>query len=985
MTSYRLKEEKNLSQFYKNQALAIFVAMLLVTSAGASLALIPATSAHNPGYQIPTHAFIEVNPNPTGVGQTVNVFMWLDQIFGVGYDTTSYAMLTNNYRFHNYNLTVIDPNGAVSTTIYSVISDPTSDQLTTYTPTIAGTYQFIFSFPGQAYNQFPGAYNPNSVLVNDTYLPSMASTNLTVLSTPIPTQAGSTPLPTNYWTRPIYGEGTDWWTISSNWLGAGSPVISATGSGDITAFSTGPPSQSWGSVMQRYPGDAIGPLTGHVMWTQPLQFGGIVGGNQYPTQGIGYFEGSAYNQRFTNPIIISGVLYYTAPVSFTGTAAGPTVAVDLRTGQVLWSRTDVPALSFGYIYDLYDPNQHGVWPPILFTANFARAFDAYTGDPLFNVTGVPSGYEALGPNGEHLRYVFTNCGTAANPQWYLAEWNSSRLWDTYANPWTGAADNSPTLYNMSTVVTGGIAQEPTIPFPMTGTNVAGAGGINYNSITSAVVNGNVPLNATTAGTISTYDWNVSVPWLNVMGNQTVSILTNGTVYQGYTTTGNPDASNPTTTLAAFYNGILLLLNGTQPAAPGSFAPNGGQGSWTPYTYTEINVNASTPATLGNVIWTKTLQPPAGNITVYYAGADPTTNVFIESQKETLSWVGYSLTTGNQIWGPTKPQANFDYYGQPGPAQLCAQFAYGNFYVSSFSGILYCYDAKTGNLLWTYGNGGSGNSTYAGLTTPYGDYPTFINAVGNGVIYLMSTEHTITDPIYKGALARAVNATTGQEIWTLSDYTGEFVAMSSAIADGYEVFFNGYDNQIYSVGRGPSQTTVAAPNAGITIGSSVVLNGKVTDISAGTKQSAQASVFPNGVPVASDASMKDWMGYVYQQKPLPTNFTGVTVDVYVLDSNGNHRLIGSTTTDSSGMYTLTWVPDIPGNYTVYANFAGTNGYWPSSAETSFSVDQAAAHPTVAPTPTQNYVSNSDFLAAVAAIIVVIIIGFVASILLLRKRP
>ncbi len=35
--------------------------------------------------------------------------------------------------------------------------------------------------------------------------------------------------------------------------------------------------------------------------------------------------------------------------------------------------------------------------------------------------------------------------------------------------------------------------------------------------------------------------------------------------------------------------------------------------------------------------------------------------------------------------------------------------------------------------------------------------------------------------------------------------------TGAIADGYSVSLNGYDNQIYSVGRGPSATTVSAPD------------------------------------------------------------------------------------------------------------------------------------------------------------------------------
>ena len=141
----------------------------------------------------------------------------------------------------------------------------------------------------------------------------------------------------------------------------------------------------------------------------------------------------------------------------------------------------------------------------------------------------------------------------------------------------------------------------------------------------------------------------------------------------------------------------------------------------------------------------------------------------------------------------------------------------------YAGIMYCYDLQQlATLNWTYGNGGEGNSTNSGLYTPFGDYPTFINAVGNGVIYLVSSEHTVNTPIYRGALERAINATDGTEIWTISDYTGEFSAMSYAIADGYATWFNGYDNQIYVVGRGPSALTVTAPNTAADSGSAVVI-------------------------------------------------------------------------------------------------------------------------------------------------------------------
>jgi hypothetical protein len=228
------------------------------------------------------------------------------------------------------------------------------------------------------------------------------------------------------------------------------------------------------------------------------------------------------------------------------------------------------------------------------------------------------------------------------------------------------------------------------------------------------------------------------------------------------------------------------------------------------------------------------------------------------------------------------------------------------------------------------------------------------------------------------LTRAINATDGTEIWTLLCYGSSW---NIAIADGFTTMFNGYDNQIYTVGRGPSAMSVAAQS----FGTSIVIRGTVTDTSAGTTQNQQAADFPNGVPVASDASMSAWMSYVYQQQPEPTNFTGVPVTISVLDSNNNYRTIGTATTDASGMYTLTWTPDISGNFTVYANFAGTNGYWPSNAETSFAVAQAPAA-TATPTPTPTSVADMYFVPAIAGLFVVIIVGLaVLALLMLRKRP
>jgi hypothetical protein len=737
---------------------------------------------------------------------------------------------------------------------------------------------------------------PNNDYIGDTYEASSASATLTVQQAPVGIYP-PTPLPTRFWTRPIYGENTNWYTISSNWLGS--------------PWGT---NQGYGSD---FPGDAIGPQTSHVMWTKPLQSGGVVGGTiNTSILGDTYFEGSAYNNRYDNPIILDGMLYYTEPISFGGATSGPTVCVNLQTGQQVWSSSSIPALSFGYIYDVQDPNQHGVYPPILFAvvpppfigympSSTWEAFDAYTGDPLFNVTNVPSGTSAIGPSGEYLIFTLTNYGAPTQPSWYLAEWNSSRLWDNlYSGPST-----SP-------------------------------------SVVPPITDGSNP---------SLYDWNISIPWLNTQ-------------------------TAPPSILDAFTDNMVLGMVGFYPGGPSLFGP----GSWSPYTYFAVNINA-TEGTVGSILWKNTVQAPAGNITVEWGGADPSVNVFVEQYKETNNFVGFSMSSGQKLWGPTTPENALDYYNfgyNAGGNEEGTALAYGKLYSGGFSGIIYCYDLKTGDLLWTYGNGGEGNSTNSGLPYP-GWYPTSIYAIGNGIVYTTTTEHTLETPIYKGALTRAINATSGQQIWTLSAATGQSGPPGTgAIADGYATFFNGYDNSIYVVGRGPSATTATVEP----FGNSVVISGTVTDISAGTTQTEQAADFPHGVPCCSDASMTAWMGYVYQQQPEPTSFTGVPVTIAVLDSNGNHYTIGTATTDESGFYTLTWTPIIPGNFTVYANFAGTNGYYPSSAETSFYASPPAPTPAPTASPPSGLASTGTVELGVAAVIIVIVICVaVLAILMLRRRP
>jgi hypothetical protein len=128
-------------------------------------------------------------------------------------------------------------------------------------------------------------------------------------------------------------------------------------------------------------------------------------------------------------------------------------------------------------------------------------------------------------------------------------------------------------------------------------------------------------------------------------------------------------------------------------------------------------------------------------------------------------------------------------------------------------------------------------------------------------------------------------------------------------------------------------------------------------------------------------MTDWMIYVYNQFPRPTNATGVEVTLSVLDSNGNFREIGKTTSDSDGFYSFKWIPDISGKFTVYASFAGSKSYWPSHAVSAFTVDSAAPTPSPYPVTTQPPTDMYIIGSTIAIIIAIAVVGL----LMLRKRP
>jgi hypothetical protein len=298
-------------------------------------------------------------------------------------------------------------------------------------------------------------------------------------------------------------------------------------------------------------------------------------------------------------------------------------------------------------------------------------------------------------------------------------------------------------------------------------------------------------------------------------------------------------------------------------------------------------------------------------------------------------------------------------------------------VQGYGGELFAFSTKNGTMIWKY------NNTDSGLETPWGLRPIFIAAVCDGKVYAFNNEHSPNTPLYKGNRIYCIDAFTGEEIYTMLGWAGQVGGRglsTSVLADGILAYYSYYDNQIYAVGKGPSATSVSIQRDVITHGDSVLVQGTVTDISAGTEKDEQAARFPNGVPAVSDESMGDWMAYVYMQKPRPTDVVGVNVTISVLDPNNNCYEVGTTTADADGFFKLLFEPLVPGEYTVYATFAGSASYWPSHAQAALFVEDAPAA-TAEPTPVAQAPVEMYFTASTVAIIVAIAI---VAVLLLRKR-
>jgi len=360
------------------------------------------------------------------------------------------------------------------------------------------------------------------------------------------------------------------------------------------------------------------------------------------------------------------------------------------------------------------------------------------------------------------------------------------------------------------------------------------------------------------------------------------------------------------------------------------------------------------------------------------------NDFIIWDSVAATWHCYSEITGAELW--ETPSVASSPWATTFSIYDTESNDLNNLYCANCDGIVYAFSLTDGHLVWQS----------PAIKDPTGEYPNnalpyvHTGSVMMGGIFYAYAGYSASyqlDPVPRFAMNVAINCTTGDIIWTLNGGV-----MVNAAANGYILGVSDYDGQTYCIGKGPTSTTVSAPQTAITAGTPVTILGSVLDTSPASSSETLSAMFANGVPAISDDNMSAWMDYLHMQNSTmlnnPPYFTGVPVTLTAVDSNGNFLTIGTATSDNQGNYGLQWTPTTPGEYHIYASFAGSNAFFSSYASTYATVSTAAATTTPAPTTTSapsNFATTTDLMTYIVVGVIAMIIAIaVATVLILRKK-
>jgi hypothetical protein len=650
------------------------VALVLLLVLSSTLFLLPIANAAT---SYPVYCFIAATPNPAGLGQQVLISAFADR-YPPSNASNRYAI----YVDFIFDVIITDPAGTVTTT--KLKSDPVGGSWMTFTPNQLGTYTMKMHFEGAG---------PISQSSNNTYLPGTSSTiSLVVQQDAVPPLTGA-PLPTGYWQRPINNENREWASIAGNWLG-------------LNALRDNGAS-TWDGVNTFNP-YTTAPNSAHIIWTKPLKSGGIAG---MPYNDEGFYTGDSY-ERIDKPAIIMNGVYYRNIPQVNNIAGNGFEAIDLRTGQVLWTQTN-GSITFGQLLMFDSMNQHGVIP-YLWNSNL-QCFDAENGNFLLSFANRTSGSLTMDQRGNIIQYTVTYSAT----QKYVLMWNSTQAIQLgvppgqtgsafgagnpdYWRPWYGTARND---YNWSK----GIVWNVTIP------NLSQYGCTNSSG-----------------PSISMFD-----PYDKVIICR-YAAGANDTYPIGYTVLAGFSMTDGTMLWVKNYTDTNIVETG----ALGGASVGAGPGYFTYFKQETMQWHIYNART-GQYLYAT--DPLISGWGTYYTTLSAPASTFAYDKFFTIGYDGflhcYNPSNGNLLWSALGYSAGQETPYGSWPTSYIA-IADGKVYVSNgehspnqplYRGYrLYCVDANTGQLLWKVANYGESPIIADGYLMTFNGYDSQNYAFGKGL-------------------------------------------------------------------------------------------------------------------------------------------------------------------------------------------------------------------------------------------------------------
>jgi hypothetical protein len=391
-----------LKTFKNAKFFSILVIVLLTSSAVLILADQPVkaqAASQQPTVDVPTGetpsrsattiAHISFRPRVVGNGQSVLVNLWIEA-----------TTLAANYQFFKaYQVTITKPDGTQTVVVKdSYVADTTAwfefapDQIGQWTLKLDflgqyfpnGTYYNGVNYPNIASipNYAPSGFGAAQSLQSTYYQPSSDGPyGLTVQDQPVLSWPAS-PLPTDYWTRPATTMNREWWPILGNYPGTG-----VVGGGSTWPADTNP----YALLRYGYEPYVQGPKSAHVVWKQPFNIGGLIGGSM----GTNTIWASAQVIYGHPTIIYSGRAYWTTTKIVDGNATSVWECYDIRTGQIYWDRYPVQYPPTMITYDPGIPEIVGAQPHlytvylVYIGSGLMIKYDPYTGAIVTNSSIAP--------------------------------------------------------------------------------------------------------------------------------------------------------------------------------------------------------------------------------------------------------------------------------------------------------------------------------------------------------------------------------------------------------------------------------------------------------------------------------------------------------------------------------------------------------------------------------------------------------------------